>query len=270
MWRCALTTAVAPEVGLAEIEVLLPRVRDDAREARDFVLSQFLCNQAAALAMLRRLDEARAIAEEAVHRAPVGQESLDQALAILAWIQYLTGGPYDDTVRELVAGQRPDLGLAGLSTAPDALCGGAPLEERAARLVAAARRRHPADVPSPFLLAFAWLAVEEGDHARAADLAGVAELYDSSTGIALLHLLAAIHDWSDDDWPRERDAANAAYLSAEHESAAKRGHAVLTAEIDRWTLRLSRPLGRAEEPGRETASPFGRYGVSVVPRSPRP
>jgi hypothetical protein len=56
----------------------------------------------------------------------------------------------------------------------------------------------------------------------------------------LLHLLAAIHGWSDESWPRERDAAIAAYLGPEHETAAKQGHAVLTAEVDRWTLRLSR------------------------------
>ena len=240
MWRCALTTAVAPEVGLGEVEAALPRVRDDARDARDFVLSQFLVTKATALAVLRRLDEARTVAEEAIHRAPVGQESLDQALAGLAWILYLTRSPYDDTSRELVAAQRSDLGLAEFSAAPDALCGEAPLEERAAHLLTAARRRHPANVPTPFLLAFAWLAVEAGDTTHAAELAAVAELYDASTLIALLHLLAAIHDWSEEDWPRERDAANAEYLSPEHETAAKQGHAALNAEIDRWTLRLAR------------------------------
>ncbi len=234
MWRCALTTAVAPEAGVAEIEALLPRARDDARAPRDWILSQLLGSKATGLAMLRRLDEARTVAEEAVSRAPIGQESRDQALALLLWILYLTGAPCADSLHEDVAAQRGELGLAELCTAPDALCAEGSTVDRGARLVAAARRRHPADVPTPFLLAFAWLAVEDDDHERAAALVAKVELYDASTQVALIHILATLHGWTDGTWSHERDAAVGKYLSSEQEAAAKEGSGELAAEIERW------------------------------------
>jgi hypothetical protein len=105
--------------------------------------------------------------------------------------------------------------------------------------VAAARRRHPADIATPFLLAFAWLAVEAGDVVRAAELAEVMEVYDSSTTIALIFLLATLHDWPADSWAQERDAAIAHYLGPDHEAAVEQGFAVLGEEIDRVERRLA-------------------------------
>ena len=58
LWRCALTTAVAPEVGVDETDDVLPVVRANARAPHDFTLSQLLANKATGLAVLRRLDEA--------------------------------------------------------------------------------------------------------------------------------------------------------------------------------------------------------------------
>ena len=60
VWRCALTTAVAPEDGVDEIDDVLPVVRANARAPHDFTLSQLLATKATGLAVLRRLDEARA------------------------------------------------------------------------------------------------------------------------------------------------------------------------------------------------------------------
>ena len=247
LWRCALTTAIAPEAGMAEIDALLPRVRDDARAAHDWILSQFLVNKATALAMLGRLEEAPRFAEEALARAPSGgQDSRDQALALLLWILYLTGARCDDVIHEAVAAQRQDLGLAALCAGPDALSADGSIEQRAARLVTATRRRHPADVPTPFLLAFAYLALEDGDDARAEAVVGTAEIYDSSTLVALLHLLARLHGWTDETWAAERDAAIGRYLSPDHEAATERGFTILGEEADRWERRLSQPRrGRA-------------------------
>src|SRR5262249_21135089 len=113
-----------------------PRVRDDARTARDWILSQFLVTKATGLAMLGRLDRARPVAEEALARAPSGgQDSRDQALAVLLWILYLTSARCDDSLHEAVAAQRQDLGLAAMCAGPDALCADGSLEVRAMRLV---------------------------------------------------------------------------------------------------------------------------------------
>jgi hypothetical protein len=238
LWRCALTTAVAPEPGLAEIEAALPPVLARARPPTDWVASQLLSCKAAGLAMVRRLDEAGVAAEEALGLAPVGRESRDQALAMIAWLLYLRGRHADRDLLADISAQNQELGLAELCGAPGVMCAAQPLGERAARLVAASHRKPPTDVPTPYLLAFAWLAVEGGDCERAARLAAVAELYDSSTQVSLLHLLARIEHWTGESWARERDAAIGRYLSRGHERAAGQGAAVLGDEVGDWERRL--------------------------------
>lgn len=239
-WRCALLTAIAPEAGIEETDRVLPRTRANARPPLDFTLSQVLATKATGLAVGHRLDDARPVAEEGLAWAPSGKESRDQLLAILLWIRYLSGNPVDQALQAEVAAQHQELGLAELCAAPGALCADLPFEARAAALVAAARRRAPNDIPSPYLLAFGWLAFEEGDRDRAAQLVATAELYDSSTYIGLLYLLAALGDWADDAWISERDIAVAHYLSPDHEAAAHQGFARLTEAIDHWDRRLTR------------------------------
>ncbi len=239
LWRCALITAVSAEAGLAEIEAVLPRAARVAHVPFDWTLSQLLGNKATGLAVLRRLDEARPVAEQACSRAPRGKESRDQALALLLWISYVTGVPCDAEIQRDVAAQYQELGLAELCAAPGALCSRGSIDDRAAALVASARRRPTDDVPTPYLLAFAWLAVEDGDRARAQELAACSELYDASTLVALLYLLADVCSWSDDAWDAECGAAIARYLGPDHEAAARRGFATLGDEVDRWERRLS-------------------------------
>ena len=53
----------------------------------------------------------------------------------------------------------------------------------------------------------------------------MAELYDSSTHVALIHLLAVLEEWTDDEWTARRDAAIAHYLSPEHAAEAEEGPA---------------------------------------------
>ena len=66
LWRCALTTAVAPEAGIAETRRRPSRSSGAAPGPRSTGrLSQLLITKATGLALLRRLDEARPIAEEA-------------------------------------------------------------------------------------------------------------------------------------------------------------------------------------------------------------
>ncbi len=238
-WRCALTTAVAPQAGVAETDAVIAEVRRNARPPLDWTLSQLLVTKATGLAMLHRLADARPVAEEALAWAPIGKESRDQCLAVLLWILHAMNAPTEHLLDE-VGAQRQELGVAELCAAPGALCSSGSIEERARRLVASARRRPSTDVPTPFLLAFAWLAVEEGDPARAAELAARAEIYDSSTNIAVLYLLATLQGWSDDSWARECDAVLARYLGPGHEPAAKEGFATLAAEVERWSRRLSR------------------------------
>ena len=126
-----------------------------------------------------------------------------------------------------------------LCAAPAALCADLPIEARAAQLVTSARRRPPTDVPTPFLLAFGWIAIETGEPDRAAELVATAELYDSSTLVGLIYLLATLGCWSDDDWTAQRKGAIARYLAPEHEAAAKRGVATLAEEVERWERRLA-------------------------------
>jgi Bacterial transcriptional activator domain len=70
-------------------------------------------------------------------------------------------------------------------------------------------------------------------------------LRDSSTLVALMHLLASLHGWTDDTWAAERDAAIGRYLSPDHEAAVERCFTTLGEEVDRWERRLSRPRRRA-------------------------
>jgi hypothetical protein len=243
MWKCALTVAVSPEAGIAAIDKALPRLRANARPPHDTTLSDILGAKATGLAIARRLDEARIIAEETLAWAPAGKNLHDQALALLLWILYLTGGTPDADLQCEVGGQRQELGLAELCAAPGALCTEGSIDERAAALVAKARRRPSADVPSPYLLAFAWLAVEDGDHARAAELVATAELYDASTHIGLTFLLAKLESWTEENWDRRRDRAIGVYLSDDHDRMAKQGSAALADEVERWERRLQRTAG---------------------------
>ena len=87
---------------------------------------------------------------------------------------------------------------------------------------------------TPYLLAFAWLAMQRNDPVRAGELVAIAELYDSSTAIALIHLLAALGGWTDETWQAERDAAIATYLSPAHEFAVEQGPVMLDEELRRW------------------------------------
>ena len=66
----------------------------------------------------------------------------------------------------------------------------------------------------------------------------VAEVFDSSTLIALVYLLARARGWTSREWEAERDAAIAKYLHPDHESATRRGTAVLNDEIAAWEHRL--------------------------------
>ena len=144
--------------------------------------------------------------------------------AILMWISYLTGVAPDDEPSH--ARSQPGIRSSvsrELCVAPASLCGDRSVEERAAELVAGARRRPSADVPTPFLLAFAWLAVEEGDHTLAAELASKAELYDASTHVGLTHLLARLEGWTEENWDQRRDHAIARYLGDDHERTGQAG-----------------------------------------------
>ena len=133
-----------------------------------------------------------------------------------------------------------ELGLGELCVAPAALCADGSVEARAGALVRGARRRPPTDVPTPFLLAFGWLAVEEGDPGRAAELVATAELYDASTHIGLTFLLSKLEGWTEENWDHSRDRAIGRYLSDDHHRVAKRGTAVLADEVERWEHILQR------------------------------
>ena len=167
VWECALTNAIAPERAITMVDAVLPTVRSHAREPHDYMLSQLFITKATSLATMRRLDEAREATEAGIAWAPIGGASRDQGLALLLWILHTTGAPLEPGIREEVGALHLELGFAELSAAPAVLCSDLSVEERAAELVALARRRPSIDAPTPFLLSFAWLAMEEGDHDRA-------------------------------------------------------------------------------------------------------
>lgn len=239
LWQCALTTAVDPGAGLAAVEAALPDAERHARPPLDWTLSQYLGVKATGQALLGRLDETHTVAAEAARWAPVGQESRDQALALRAWLGYLDARPVDHDLVADVAAQDHGLGLAELCAAPGVLHSvGTPME-RGERLLALARQRPAFDIATPFLLAFAWLALELDDRERARRLVANAELFDASTQVALVYALAAIEDWRPDEWTAGRDAAVASYLGPEHELATEHGAAVLDDELDRWERLLA-------------------------------
>jgi hypothetical protein len=248
VWQCALTTAVAPEAGIAATDIALRSARRHARPPLDWTVSQFLATKASGLAFLRRLDEADDVAAEAIEWAPPGQESRDQVLALQVWIGYLRGVPIGDDLARAVARQGQALGLAELCAAPAILASGGTVRDRAGRLVVSARRRPTLDIPTPYLLAFAWLAIEEGEVERAESLVACAELYDSSTALGLLHVLAAIGGWAEADWPLGHETMVGTYLGPGHDALARQGAATLDEEVERWE-RLLADLGPGDHRG---------------------
>jgi predicted ATPase/class 3 adenylate cyclase len=241
-WRCALITAIAPAAGIAEIDMILDAARRRAEPPHDEALSQLLLLKGTGLAMLRRLDDAQLACREGLEWAGDGRESRDQALAMVVWLAYLADSTTDAEMQERVGRQDHQLGRAELCAAPAALCADDTVEHRARLLVALARRRPATDVTSPFLLAFAWLALEEGDSMRATELAAHAELYDSSTQVALVYLLARVRGWTDETWDSASSAATTEYLDAAHDALVRQAPAVLTAEVAAWEQRLARTI----------------------------
>jgi predicted ATPase len=239
MWVCALTTAVAPTIGIERIERSLPKIIELATEPPDATVTGYLTSLTTGYASVGRLDDALRVARDALNWATDGREVRDQALANLLWILITRRETGDDELLRACEHQVHDLGLAELCAAPAAICVAAPIDERVRRLTAAARRRPPTDIPTPFLLAFAVLAVECNDFDRAAELAAASELYDSSTQIALINLLSQVQDWGRDTWDQQRDAALITYLSPEQETIARRGVAKLNDEIARWDAELA-------------------------------
>ncbi len=239
MWVCALTSAVAPMVGVDRIEASLPRVIALANASTDATVTGYLTSLSTGYVSLGRLDDARRAALEALDWASDGREVRDQALANLLWILLTRDEHADAELLRACQRQELELGLAELCAAPAAICVDAPLEERGRRLTAAARRRPPTDIATPFLLAFAHLALERGDRARARELAATSEMYDSSTQIALINVLSQVQDWSRDTWDEQRDAALLTYLLPEQEAIARRGVGVLNEEVARWEAELA-------------------------------
>lgn len=239
LWICAFTTAVAPEAGLALNEASLPAARRSAEPPLDWTLSQFLGLRAVGLAMTGDLEQAAGVADEALAWAPDGQESRDQILALQAWFGYLRGVPMDPQLAADLAGQPHDLGLAELCGAPGVLHGSGDVRARAARMVGLARSRPSLDIAAPFLLAFAWLAIEAGELDRARHLLAHAELYDSSTQVALVHAWAAIEGWTGEAWNEGRDRVVSSYLAPKHEEVARIGGRVLDEEVRRWADELT-------------------------------
>ena len=234
-WRAALTTAVAPEVGLAQSEEVLEHAIRVGRPGDDGTVADVLIVMGTGLALVGRLPEARARVEEALGWCLVGSPGYDQAIGSLLWLDVIDGASPGPSVRAAVARQDLGAGLAQFCAAPAALCSDGSVAERAAELARRCRSRPIGDVATPYLLAFAWLALEQGEPDRAGALVSVAEIYDSSTHLALVHLVARIEGWTDEEWRTRRDATIARYLSADHEPEAERGPAVLDAEVERWT-----------------------------------
>ncbi len=235
VWMCAFVSAVAPEDGLRMIEQSLPSAFRHARPPHDMVITEALSTKSTDLAVLRRLDEASEAAAEARAWAVPGTGVADQALALQMWLAYLTDTPTGADLRAAVAAQNAALGLAELCGPPAVLCSGSDIAERARGLSDLSRRRTRVDLATPLLLAFAWLWIEAGDHDRANELARAAELYDASTEVGLIYLVARLEGWGDDDWNGRRDATIAWYLDPAHVDLSDRGPAELTAELTRWT-----------------------------------
>ena len=233
-WKWALTIAVAPEVGLAHVDEVIARAMHHARTGNDYSVTSLMISKATGLAIVRQVSEARASAQQALEWCAVGTSSHDQALAVLLWLLVLTGGAPSPRVVAALEKQDQTRGAAQFCAAPAALCRAASIQDRAAELVRLSRLRPVGDVATPYLLAFGWLAVEQGELDRARELARVAELYDSSTHVALIHLLAVLENWTDDEWTTRRDAAIAYYLSPEHAAEAEEGPAALESELRRW------------------------------------
>ena len=195
-WRIALTIAVAPEVGFAHVDdVIAKRHAPRPEPAATGPSRSLIISKATGLALVREVSEARATAQQALEWCEVGTSIHDQALAVLLWLLVLTGGSPSPRVVAALSKQDQTQGAARVLRG----AGGPVPELRRYRnerpsSSGCARLRPVGDVATPYLLAFGWLAVERGELDRARELARVAELYDSSTHVALIHLLAVLGD----------------------------------------------------------------------------
>ena len=234
-WRIALTTAVAPEVGLALTDDVLARAIVQARVGRDWSVSTLVINKATGLALVREVAEARAVGpagprvvrSRQQHPRP-GPRRPAVAARPHRWIA-------EPRVVEALSKQDQTTGAAQFCAAPAALCQHGSTEERAAELVRLSRASDPSVTsPRPTCSpSVGWRSsgaswTGHGAGATSPSCTTAAPRSPSSTSSPTLGR------WGDDEWTAERDAAVAHYLSPEHEPEAEEGPAVLDAELARW------------------------------------
>jgi predicted ATPase/class 3 adenylate cyclase len=231
---------VEPPRVLAETDEILERAIRHAGRPPDALISWMALSRAGALQGDRaRIESAREQARIGVQWAPAGAPR-QQAVAMLLLIEYLGGlerGPELAAAADepIVGNEQPLIGVAA------ALAADAPVEERARRLSALARRR-PLGLwmheESPFIAAFALLALEEDDVDRAEALLKGWAPGNPGTAYAGLDAICEVTERRTGRRPSYGEVLGGYMTSELREQVAAIESAVLTDELAYWDERL--------------------------------
>jgi predicted ATPase/class 3 adenylate cyclase len=250
-WRAPILTLVDVHHVIVETDHLLPRATEQAGEPPDFSVSYMALARAVALQQdPARISEALEAARTAIRWATPGIAT-EFAVAGLLMMEHIAGLEHGPELDAALTAPVVETGLP-LASIAAALAWDAPAHERARRLARLARRRPLGrwmHEESPYLVAFAWLAIEAGDLDRAETLLEAFVPRDPVSGAAGITALQRVHSARTGATLRSREVAGR-YLSPEvHDRLADLAPGVLDAELAAWDRELGAPPGPGGAPG---------------------
>ncbi|MGK2929642.1 MAG: ATP-binding protein [Acidimicrobiales bacterium] len=234
-------TVIDPYSVVASAEGLLARAIDWAAEPYDYAVAMMAIAYAVGLLAVERIEEAHDMARLAVRWARPGSGGHDAVLATLVWMEYTEGLPHGPEFAVAEATPWHDYALPRINIAA-AIAAAASVEQRAAELCELARRR-PLGAQmyeeSLYLVAFAWLALEEGDLDRASVLLDAFATVDPGSGTAGVRALDRIARETKGE-PLSRDEMLARFVDPGlHDRLTTACPRALADELARWDARLA-------------------------------
>lgn len=185
-YRLIALTVVDPDAVVIDTDRLIPELERTLDRDHDYAMSFMILARSVALLSVEDIAGAHAVALDALRWAAPGSGGFDTSLAYLLWMEYTEGIPRGPELTEARA-----LGVTHYSQirvgVAAAVALDAPVDRRAADVVELARWRPLGSQvfeESHFIVAFAWLALEEHRYDRAAHLLGAFATIDPGSGTA--------------------------------------------------------------------------------------
>ncbi len=250
-YRLLAMTIVDPDSVISETDALLPALIDQVHRRHDYSVAFVALARSVALLSAERTDEARTAARTAVRWAEPGSGGYDSVLSALIWMEYTEGLEHGPELEAVRAAPLNQLGLMRIGIAAT-MASGAPVEHRASQLAALARRRPLGALmyeESLFTIPFAWLAIEEGDLARAERLLDAFATVDPGSGTAGVRALDRLLR-ARTGQPLGRHEMLLRFVDpAVHERLSEILPSTLAAELVYWDHRLAGVSDTGDAPG---------------------